>query len=341
MTATTTATTTAAAPAATRARVGWGDLLWLAWRQHRWTVGGTAVVVVGLSALALGMAWHIDATGHVEHSLLFGEYGYRSVSQALVAASVLGGFVIAAFWAAPLLAREYEQRTHLVVWTQDVTPVRWLAGKVVLLGAAGAGLSAAYGAALVVLMNSVNANVDGGAAFMPFDSYPFEAVPHVQVGYALFGFALGLALSAFTRRTVASMGLALVGFFVVRGLVAGLWRSYYAPPLRTVAPYDPLPRDGGNIAWPARDAMVVDVGYLDAAGAEVDVDFNAPCMAATQDEGAYGRCLVDQGVSQSFVDYQPGDRVVPFQLVELGIFTVLAAGLLALTFWWVKRMHRV
>ncbi|GAA1312596.1 hypothetical protein [Saccharothrix xinjiangensis] len=341
MTAATTTTATTAAPAATRARVGWGDLLWLTWRQHRWTVGGTAAIAAGLSALALGVAWHVDATGHVEHTLLFDEYGYLTVAQALAVAPVLAGFLIAVFWAAPLLSREYEQRTHLVVWTQDLSPARWLAGKVVLLGAAGAALSAGFGAAVVVLMNSVNRHTDGGSEFLPFHSDAFEVVPHVQVGYALFGFALGLALSALTRRTVLSMGLALVVFFLVRGLVASVWRPYYASPLRSVAPYDPLPENGRNIAWPARDALMVDVGYLDAAGAEMDAVTDTSCLSTADEADGYGRCLFDQGVRQTFVDYQPVDRVLSFQLVELGIFTAFAAGLFALTFWWVKRTHRV
>ena len=285
--------------------------------------------MVGLSALALGMAWHIEATGHVRHSLLFDEYTYDGAARALSLAPVMAGVLVAVFWAAPLLAREYEQRTHLVVWTQDLTPVRWLVGKVVLLGAA-----------VVVLLNTVNAHSAEGERFGPFDSDAFEVVPHVQVGYALFGFALGLALSAVTRRTVLSMGLSFGVFFVVRGLVASLWRPYYATPLRNAAPFDPVAGGSSEDAWPGPDHLMVDVGYLNAAGAEVEVSHTA-CTAPSGSPEEYGRCLADQGVVQLFVDHQPPDRVVPFQLVELGVYTAFAAGLLVLAFWWVKRMHRV
>ncbi|MFT7836657.1 ABC transporter permease subunit [Saccharothrix sp. BKS2] len=336
----TTTTAEAVAPAATRARVGWGDLLWLTWRQHRWTVGGTAAIAAGLSALALGVAWHVEATGHARHSLLFDEYTYDSVARALALAPLMTGVLVAVFWAAPLLAREYEQRTHLVVWTQDLTPVRWLTGKVVLLGAAAAGLSAGLGAAVVLLLNTVNAHSAEGQRFGPFDSDAFEVVPHVQVGYALFGFALGLALSAVTRRTVLSMGLSFGVFFVVRGLVASLWRPYYATPLRTAMPFDPVAGGSSEDVWPGPDHLVVDVGYLNAAGAEVEVSHTA-CATPNSGPEEYGRCLADQGVVQLFVDHHPPDRVVPFQLVELGVYTAFAAGLLVLTFWWVKRMHRV
>jgi hypothetical protein len=335
MTATTIDTTTARPVA--RARVGWGDLLWLTWRQHRWTVGATAALAGAVSALALGMAWHVEATGHVEHSLLFDEYDYLLLARALAFTPVLAGVVIAAFWAAPLLAREYEQRTHLVVWTQDVSPVRWLAGKVVLLGAAAAGLSAGLAGAVVVLMNSVNAHSVDGPEFWPFGGDAFEAVPHVQVGYALFGFALGLALSAFVRRTVPAMALAFGAFFVVRGLVASLWRPRYAAPERMVSPFDPLPYAGQGRQWPDESSLVVEIGYLDAAGRELG---DTPCVATRVAED-FTRCLADHGVVRNYVDHQPVDRVLTFQLVELGIFTALAAALLALTFRWVKRKHRV
>lgn len=328
--------TTTAAPAATRARVGWGDLLWLTWRQHRWTVGGTAVLVAAVAALCLGMAWHIDASGHMEHELLFGEFGYRNLSRLLGFLPMTTGFLVAVFWAAPLLSREYEQRTHLVVWTQDLSPVRWLAGKVVLLGVPAVALAAGFGAAVVTLMNSVNAVTTEFVPYTPFDTDAFEAVPHVQVGYAALGFAVGLALSAFTRRTVLSMGLALVGFGVVRVLVSGLWRPHFQEPLRAAEPISP--NDGIWLSLRNRGDWIVDAGYLDAAGNEVRfVDIGC----AGTGEGWFERCMAESGIVQNYYDYQPVDRVLSFQLFELGVFTALAAALVALAFWWVKRAHRV
>ncbi|MFJ6675341.1 ABC transporter permease [Actinosynnema sp. NPDC091369] len=324
-----TGTTTTAAPVTERARVGWGDLAWLTWRQHRWAIVVTALAVGAVAALAVGMASHADATGEAQE--LFGEWGYLGVSQALASATTVLGAVIAVFWAAPLLSREYEQRTHLVVWSQDVGPLRWLAAKVVLLGVTATALAAVLGVALIKLMNSMNAVVTGFAPFMPFYSDAFEAAPQVQVGYAAFGFALGLAFSAITRRTVLSMGLTLGVYLAVRAAVAGFWRPFYQEPLRKVETY------GQHTGWnPDNVTWTVRSSYSDAAGNEIT--FPQGC-SDTRSYVDFTECMDDRGVH--FVsEYHPIDRLVPFQLIEAGIFLAFAAGLLVLAFTWVRRARR-
>ncbi|ONI83746.1 hypothetical protein ALI22I_35415 [Saccharothrix sp. ALI-22-I] len=332
MTTTTTTDVTTAAPVATRTRVGWGDLLWLTWRQHRWTILGTAVVVVGIVAVALGFAWHADATAE-NHDRL-DRSSYVDVSQLLALTPTALGVVIAVFWTAPLLSREYEQRTHLVVWSQDLTSIRWLVGKIVLLGAITVVLAAGLGTALIRMMNSMNAATTDHVPFQPFEEVAFEAAPQVQVGYAVFGFALGLAFSAITRRTVLSMGLTLGGFFLARLLVSGFWRPYFQEPLRKVEPYD-----DSALYWNAGNdgSWTVNSGYADASGNEID--FTRVCNSAQSNDN-YVKCIADNGM-QTFRDYHPADRLVSFQWFEFGVFAVLAAGLLALTFVWVRRARPV
>jgi hypothetical protein len=325
-----------AAPAGTRTRVGWGDLLWLTWRQHRWMIIGTAAVAVAVTALALGMAWHTDATGDT-HRLL-GRWGYLGTTQALSFVPTVAGGVIALFWAAPLLSREYEQRTHLVVWSQDVTPLRWLAAKAVLLGVIAAALAAGLGMALIKLMNSINAVMADFAPFRPFESGLFEAAPQVQVGYAAFGFALGLAFSAVTRRTVLSMGLTVGVFVAVRGLVASAWRPYFQEPVRVIEPFDAHTRSSNGF-WGAggKGSWAVDGGYSDASGKLVP--FPKEC-GGSQTLDDFGQCMNDKGVHY-LSEFHPVERLAAFQWFEFGIFAVLAAGLFALAFVWVRRARRV
>lgn len=328
--------TTTAAPVTRRTQVGWSDLLWLTWRQHRSTVLGTAALVTVVAGLALGMAWHTDATGDTHE--LFGEWGYVGTAQALNFVPMVLGAVIAVFWSAPLLAREYEQRTHLFVWSQDVAPLRWLAAKVVLLGATAAALAAGLGLALIELMNSINAVSPDGPRFWPFESSPFEAAPQVQVGYAVFGFALGLAFSAITRRTVLSMGLALAVFVVTRSFVAGVWRPYFQEPLRKVEPFDTWTRTSGR--WGAQadhGSWMVQGTFSDAAGNEILLPRVCPDSESRVD---YAKCMTESGVHY-VSDYHPAERLAPFQWFEFGVFAVLAAGLLALAFLWVRRARRV
>lgn len=325
-------TTTDTATVTRRDRVGWADLAWLTWRQHRWAIVGLVAVVAALIALALVVAWRIDATDGAGE--LFGRWRYLSVAQVLMLGPMAIGLAVALFWAAPLLSREYEQRTHVVAWSQDITPTRWLTGKVVLLGVPAVVLSACLGLATIGLTDSVNAAVNEFRSFGRFESPVFEAMPLVQAGYTAFGFALGLAFSAVTRRTVLSMALTLGSFIAVGVAVISLWRPYYQEPLREVQPYDPHER---SWAGPGDGAWTVDNGFTDAAGNEIL--FNAVC-SGVRDGDDFVKCMVDANV-RFFTDYHPAERFATFQLVEFAIFTVLAAGLFALAFARVRRASRV
>jgi len=75
------------------------------------------------------MGWRVGAPGEP----LAGVLWMQSIVQP--AALLLPG-VVGVFAAAPLLPREFEQRTHALAWTQSITRRRWLVAKLVLLGAA-------------------------------------------------------------------------------------------------------------------------------------------------------------------------------------------------------------
>ncbi|MFI9818277.1 ABC transporter permease [Saccharothrix variisporea] len=327
--------TAVAVPVQRRDKVGWGDLLWLTWRQHRWMVGTVAVVLGVGAVVCLVLAAVIDATGTTE---IFGKIGVFGLAQ-LAALVPLGvGAVVAVFWAAPLVSREYELKTSVVVWSQDLTPARWVLGKIVLLGVPAIGLAAGFGAAVRQLMAVMNQlRPLDYRPFRPFEPLTFEAAPLVQVGYAAFGFALGLALSALTRRTLVAMALTLGGYIVARGLVLALWRPYYQTPLREVWPYK---INGSRPGFASNDnRMYVDSGYLDAAGNEVP--FPTVCARTARNGDDFQQCMADHGIVNNFSDYQPVDRVVAFQVTEFFVFAVPAVALLVFAYYWVKRSHRI
>ncbi|MEU4767876.1 hypothetical protein AB0H12_31970 [Actinosynnema sp. NPDC023794] len=314
-----------------RARVGWADLVWLTWRQHRWAIVGLVAAVGAASALALFLAWRVDVTGNPQG--LFGRWRFISLGSVVMLAPMVTSLAVAVFWAAPVLSREYEQRTHLVAWSQDITSTRWLAGKAVLLGVPAVALAVGVGQASRTLIDSINA-ASARPIFSPFGVPAFETAPLVQAGFAAFGFALGLALGAVTRRTVMAMGLALGAFIAVRGVVAGLWRPNFREPLLKVEPYEAYQRSWDG---PGDGSWTVGTGFSDAAGNEVA--YPSACSSA-QDSAAFAKCMNDNNVL-SFTEYHPADRLVPFQLFESAIFLVLAAGLLALAFVRVRRADRV
>ncbi|MBB5955125.1 hypothetical protein FHS29_001695 [Saccharothrix tamanrassetensis] len=329
-------TVTMTTPVVRRTKVGWGDLLWLTWRQHRWLLGGLAAVVALAVLSCLVMAWTVDSTGTSRHDFLF-LGGFNGATQLVSMLPMAFGGVIAVFWAAPLLAREYEQKTNVVVWSQDVTPIRWLVGKVVLLGVPAVGLAAALGSAVLTAQHAINSTTEGYLPFRPFQAESFEAAPLVQIGYAAFGFALGLAAGAITRRVVLSMGLTLGLYVVVRGVVGILWRPYFQTPLRQMEPYGV--RENSTM-WSDPDDLTMRVtsGYADAAGNEIE--FPRDCARSYDTNDGFQNCVRDHGIVNTFRDYQPADRLVSFQLFEFAVFGLLAAGLLALTYVWVRRAHR-
>ena len=239
-------------------------MLWVTWRQHRTALVGMVAVTIAISALLLWMWQAVAELNYAcgQHDCITGVPGALGEQLRWVYASlylgqpVLGG-LIAVFWGAPLLAREYEQRTHLLVWSQDVTPLRWLGGKIALLGAAAVVLSAVLAAAswqLVAAMEEAgnSFNMDGFGAL--------EQWPPTQVLYTLFGFALGLVVGVLVRRTVPAMGAALVVFAFVRLLIAFTVLRWLPPLHLRVAGVDhevPLPAGAYyvNAAYPGDDLL--------------------------------------------------------------------------------------
>jgi hypothetical protein len=286
--------------------------------------------------ISLVLAAVVEDAGRIE---VLGWIGINGISQLLSTAPMAVGAVLAVFWAAPLVSREYEHKTSVVVWSQDLTPARWVLGKIVLLGVPAIALAAVFGASVRSLMRAVNGTyVEDYRPFRPFEAEVFESAPLVQIAYVAFGFALGLALSALTRRTVVAMGLALGGYFVARMVVALAWRPYYQDPVRQV--WDFSTTGGGRPQMPVLDtAMHVHSGYLDRTGAEVDFPMACARISGGRDE--FEQCMNDQGIVQNFLDYQPADRVGAFQVFEFFVFAVPAAALLVFAYYWVKRSHRI
>jgi hypothetical protein len=302
-----------------RTKIAWPAFAWITWRQHRTSIVLATVLTVALSVLIVLKAGQVP---------FIWDAPVDWVKYVTTASSAL----IATFWAAPLLSREYEHRTHLVAWGQDVSPGRWLAGKAVLLAALTVVLTTILSLAAFALVKIV--------ATRPGNTATFEANLFLQIAYALYGFGLGLACSALFRHTIAAMALTVIGFIGTRGFLAVFVRPYYIPPTHSFRPWDPpgvqyvpqVPPDGWRL----------DSGYADAAGNPVALptDISVQC-ARTGSSQAQVECLKSNGVDGHFAIYHPLDRLPALQLIEFGIYAVLAAGLFAFAFLWVKRRKRI
>lgn len=286
--------------------------LWLTWREHRWPV-------IGLVVIATATAWALlvveGGDGPLGSMQLAGFYA--------IGVQVAFGGVVGVVLGVPLLARELEERTYFVAWGQDVTAVEWLRGKMVVLGLLVAVLGAVVGA---------------GDGIIGDDSpmwRTFEASPPLQAGYAVFGLALGVLVGLLTRHVATAMAATLVAYLAVRAVTSFL-RDYFWPAQRDVAPWNERP--------------VVPPGSLELGGGFVGEDLEpVPVTDACAEQPNVSSCMrSSRAASGTYVDYQPPSRIGVFQFVELGLYALLAAGVLVLTLrilrrsggWKPTRSHR-
>jgi len=158
----------------------------------------------------------------------------------------------------------------------------------------------------------------------------------VQVGYALFGLALGVFIGLLTRHVVTAIAATLVFYTVSRVLLTVLLRDHYLPVTRTVARWD------STVVVP-RGALELGKGFVNGDLRPVNVPevcarFSNPNSCMRTSGSAVG----------TYIDYQPIERITAFRYMEFGVCVLLAAALFALTFrllrhgggWKPSRSHR-
>jgi hypothetical protein len=312
-------------------------MAWVTWRQHRPQLLGAAGLLLALAAAAVGTdlpiraAYHRDALSGclppsarsgcdiiVRH--FQGQFdSWAAAVRGLAALPALAGLFIGA----PLLARELEHGTHRFAWTQSLTRRQWLLSKTALLAAATAAVGAAA-SALVMWWRGPFDTLEGRMAPSAFD---IEGL--VVPAYALFALALGILAGLVLRRTVAAMTATLIVFAAARLAMLEFVRPHFLAPLsRTVVASD-TGRFPGD--WVLSDTLVDAGGRQISAGREDLAVLHA--QHAGMDPHTY---LVTLGWRR-VISYQPGDRFWTFQLLEAAIFVGLAAAVVALTLFLVRR----
>lgn len=317
-------------PSRRKARIGFGDLIALTVRQHR----------LGLSAIVLTYVLYgllVQVSGG---EVAIGDWRFdpRLFDPALAG-------LVAVFWGAPLLAAEYEQHTNLLVWSQDVSPMRWLVAKLTLLGSAVVVLSTA----LTLLVH--NQIVREYRPYRwpapwnaPFGLVGFEAYVPLAIAYALFGLLFGVAVGAVWRRTIIAMPVTLIGFGAIRYLIAGQLRpwllGHLIAPIRYTIPLTTSPPTPAQLSGePGMNDHIVDGGlYLTRTGQAIPIRVPNVCSFVDGNvPGAFVHCMRARGFVSVGEDYQPYRRLLTFQLVELAIYAVFIAVCVGFVMW---TMHR-
>jgi ABC-2 family transporter protein len=313
---------------------------WLIWRQHRQQAlfGIATFALIALLLLLTGLHMHSVfhgsglgrclASRHADCGNLQTAFESRfSTLRQLVPFFMVLPALLGLFWGAPLIGRELEQGTHLFVWTQGVSRMRWLTSKLAALLALTLLLTVTYAVLISWWLGPLDRST--GDRFQPGI---FDQQGLVPVAYALFALALGIAAGAVLKKTMPAMAATLVGFVGLRLIVAGVVRRHFLSPVTKT--YAPVP--GADVTHPG--AWVFSQHTYDAAGRLVP-EFDVPSTCPTNTHpttAALDHCIRAHGFLNTDV-LQPASRYWLFQGIEAALFGGLAVALLALAVWWVRR----
>ena len=312
-------------------------MIWLTWRQHRLeglvTLGVVALIGVFLLVTGRAMANSFQQLG-LSHCLgqttpgspcpdlimAFGaRYGLLLFFDNLL---IVLPLLLGALVGAPLVAREVEQRTHLLVWTQSITRLRWLTVKLALTLSAGLLASVAL-LALLIWWYHPWAELDGS-----FGSAAYDTSGPVWVAATLLALALGVFAGALTRRSIAAIFLTIALFVAIRAPVENLWRPYFEAPITQT---HAIGQPNTNQSALSNQDWVIAQGYIDAQGNKHDG------LVGCATNQTLVQCFQANGARAIFVSFQPADRFWTFQWIETGIYLVFSALALVATFWLVRR----
>ena len=300
---------------------------WVTWRQHRlegaWSLAFGAALAATIAFVAyelhsancagngdFGMSYCLG--GDLPSQLAQKMIELNLYTYALVVLPALAG----AFVGCPLVAREIENGTHRLAWTQGVTRLHWLAVKLVLIFVPLLIGAAAVGILETVLINQTGSNANHWGFF--------DQQAPVTVASTLFALSLGVAVGAVVGRSVPAMAVTLVVFVIVRIGIAELARPIFEAPLayttHDMAKFN-VPPPGYPTAW-----WIDQPSLYDSAGHMLSTGFR-PGPGSP----------VPPGVAYAIQHYQPGDRFWAFQSIESAILAFLAVILVGFAIYWVTR----
>jgi hypothetical protein len=312
-------------------------MTWTIWRLHRIQAIFAAATLAAITLFLLVTGIHLANVYHdalatcapahtcaeLPGKLFQGDSWMWTLASWTIAVPALLGM----FWGAPLLAKELEDGTCKLAWTQTIPRRRWLAANLAWVLVAAAAWGAAIAALLTWWLGPENAlQLD---RFLPGH---FEIQGIAPIGYSLFAVSAGIAAGAWIRRVLPALAVTLAGYTAVRAVVEVFARPHYLAPV--TRPF-PLGSDGpAGSAWVFANAVTVHGhivrGFVPGRGGFgiAKPQIPAACLRLKV-PGLPLNCMDAHGWRRLFL-YQPPGRFWVFQGIETGIFIVLAVVLLAL-----------
>ena len=365
-------------------------MIWLTWRQFR-AQAIAAVTAIALFTILLAltesqMSGMYDSSGLLScHAggcvndadsflvnlssgtgvpgLPNGANGYVIIYFLSIVVILVAPAVVGSFWGAPLIARELESGTSRLVWNQSVTRTRWLAVKLALIGAAAMIVTEAFSLIQAWWAAPIGKAIGlgGGASIFTegrFGPFVFPTHGITPLGYAAFGFAVGVTIGTLVRRPIPAMA-ATLAVFAAAQLVSPLWiRPHLLPTSQTVTSIQAAQVSthvsGADYTLTATaaivpgspDAWILSSGYVTSAGQPVStvpaacvstlpVQHPGPVSGPVPTGGIYGalqNCLASHGTRVTEA-YQPVSHYWPLHAAETAMFLILALLLAWYCYW--------
>ena len=304
-------------------------LLRVTWRQHRAPLVSVAVLLAAFAAVlvvqgigmhaayqAFGLSYsHPAGTARTISFAETFESEYLGIGMYLPRFLMFLPLVIGAFVGAPLIARELETGTFRFAWTQSVGRTRWTIAKLAILSLALTVMALGFSAIFAWW-------------YRPFEQLMGRATEVEGLVFAarmLFGFALGAFVGAVLRRTVPAIAATM-----------GLWLAVVVPIALFLRPHFEAPLTGPvNMAtkftteWTLSQWWVAPTGHRIGSAAYNTLVRSLP----TSDPQSWL-------IKHHYVlweSFQPASRFWTFQIIEASGLCLLAAVLIGLTLWWVRR----
>lgn len=326
-------------------------MIWLTWRQFRTqaVVALTALAALATYLVILGYqmrnAYTTDILGCQPANCTSARRDFAEAYEAqvaLIGALLLGvPALIGAFWGAPMVTRELEEKTDRLVWNQSITRTRWLAVKLTLLTVVSMAVTGLYS-----LLLTWSASRYDELIGERFGALTFASRNIAPIGYAAFALLLGTVIGLLVRRTLPSMALALALFAVIQILMPTALRQHLMTPVTSTVKLDAeaiaradfmgFGESGAEIAgytMPGAWSLTSSSQVFNADGTPYTAEQAEQCGQSAPQEAM--ACTAALNLHFSYT-YQPADRYWRFQWIELSAFLGLTMSLAGFGLWRIR-----